>query len=65
MLPLVVTPSDTPLFSRLPKKAPAQPAVLHQWLEDTLPASTDTSATILIGDAVFTAGDYTLYQMVL
>ena len=63
MLPVVTTPSDTPLFSRLPRKAPAQPAVLHQWLEDTLPASADTlGAMYTSGGGTITVTDFTLYK---
>src|SRR5687767_7079122 len=64
VLPLVTTPSDTPLFSRINRKAPSTPAILHQWLEDTLPASADTLAGAIAGagDATITVTDYTLYK---
>lgn len=63
MLPVIITPSDTPLFTRLPKKSPTQPAILHQWLEDTLPASSDALGGNYTASAgTFTATDFTLFK---
>jgi hypothetical protein len=63
MLPVITTPSDTPLFTRLPKKAPVQPAILHQWLEDTLPASTDAlGAMYTAAGGTIVVTDFTLFK---
>lgn len=63
LVPFVTTPYDTPFLDSLPKGSPSQNAVLHQWQEDTLVASTDSiTNNMLIGDGTFTAGDFTIYK---
>lgn len=63
LLPLILTPYDTPLYDRLAHKKPTINAVKHEWLVDTLPSSSDAlGANMLIGDVNFTATDYTKFK---
>lgn len=62
-MPLIVSPDDTPLFSRLSKKAPVVNAVKHEWLEDSLAASSDTlGGAYTAGQNTITVTDYTVFK---
>ena len=62
VMPYIVSPEDTPFMTRLARKAPTLPAVLHQWQEDSLLAQSDTLNGNMTDTttASFTATDYTL-----
>lgn len=62
-LPLIVSPTDVPLYTRTMSKAPSLNAVSHQWLEDTIVATSEAlGANVLIADATITVTDFTLYK---
>lgn len=63
MLPLIISPYDTPLFNRLAHKKPTVNAVKHEWLVDTLPASADPlGANYTAGGGTITVTDFTKFK---
>jgi hypothetical protein len=63
MLPTLVTPNDTPLLDLLSKGRPTIPAVKHEWLEDSLVASTDAlTAMYTAGGGTITVTDFTVFK---
>ncbi|HET7713842.1 MAG TPA: DUF5309 family protein [Patescibacteria group bacterium] len=65
MLPLITTPADVPLWTRLSHKRPTVNAVKHEWLVDTLPASADQlnePGNVLAGDGTIDVDDGTKFK---
>jgi hypothetical protein len=63
MLPMLLTPHDTPMWDRFKPVSPTQNAVKHEWLEDTLPGSTDQlNGMYTMGGGTIVVDDYTKFK---